>query len=576
MKRITLVLCALSLITLQSYAQSKADEANYTNGVFIVNEDWYGHQNSTVNWLSNEGEWTSRVFQKENPDHELGCTTQFGTIYGDNFYFVSKQDRDPGASVTGARFSVCDAKTMKIKKTFQYIATQNGDNNTIESIADGRSFLGVNEHKGYIGTSNGIWLFDIDNLKIGSQIEGTGNPSEDGYGKLYYAQIGNMLRKDEFVYAVHQQYGLQIINPETDQIVRTIQAPIDGDKQRGFGSIIMSKDGNIWLSVAQDQTGGGATAPYLLKLDPTTQDTTRIHIPTGINAPANSWYAWTADGFCSSKQHNRIYWNGGTNSWFSNSNIYCYDIDSNEFSQILNLTDTEWKLYGAAFRVHPVTDELYCFYYHDFIDPTHVLTRLSNKGEELQQYSMIENFWFPAMPVFPDNEPPVIAEIEKIRNNYTPFIIPLSDIVTDADNMEAAIVKSIVSISNEDILSANITNGNLSVTPKGVEGDADITIKFNSNGKVAQSTISINLSPGNPDKIDSEQVLRSAYYNDRQLYINNCDAFNFTLYNMNGQNIETFHVNSNTFSIPVNKPNGIYILKGSNGKDNIILKVIIK
>ena len=64
MKRITLVLCALSLITLQSYAQSKADEANYTNGVFIVNEDWYGHQNSTVNWLSNEGEWTYRVVQK--------------------------------------------------------------------------------------------------------------------------------------------------------------------------------------------------------------------------------------------------------------------------------------------------------------------------------------------------------------------------------------------------------------------------------------------------------------------------------------------------------------------------------
>ena len=24
---------------------------DYTEGVFVVNEDWYGHQNSTVNYL---------------------------------------------------------------------------------------------------------------------------------------------------------------------------------------------------------------------------------------------------------------------------------------------------------------------------------------------------------------------------------------------------------------------------------------------------------------------------------------------------------------------------------------------
>ena len=40
---------------------------DYTKGVFIVNEDWYGHNNSTVNFITENGEWVYRVFQKENP-----------------------------------------------------------------------------------------------------------------------------------------------------------------------------------------------------------------------------------------------------------------------------------------------------------------------------------------------------------------------------------------------------------------------------------------------------------------------------------------------------------------------------
>ena len=51
---------------------------DYTKGTFIVNEDWYGHQNSTVNFLTDEGEWVYRVVQKENPGVELGATVQYG------------------------------------------------------------------------------------------------------------------------------------------------------------------------------------------------------------------------------------------------------------------------------------------------------------------------------------------------------------------------------------------------------------------------------------------------------------------------------------------------------------------
>lgn len=485
----------------QTILSSQEEEELYVNGTFIVNEDWYGHQNSTVNWISDDGEWTYRVFQKANPGHELGCTTQYGTIYGDKFYLVSKQQMDPGASITGSRFAVCNAKTMKLIKEFEYIAT----NSDGTSIADGRSFLPVNEHKGYIGTSNGMWIYDMDNMEIGGQIEGSGNPNSSGYGQLYYAQVGTMLRKDEYVYAVHQQNGLMIIDPETDEIVRTIQAPNEDGTQRGFGSIVLSKDGNLWLSVAANQSGSGATVSYILKYDPVTQDTVRINVPEGYYSPANSWYAWTPDGFCASTQKNVLYWNGGNNSWFSNKYIFKYDIDTDTFSKYIDLDSEDWKIYGCSFRVDPVTDEAYVSLYKEFGDPTYVLRKYDSEGNVLAEYSMITNYWFPSLPVFPDNADPVVNGVGAVDvTSSDSKTVSLDGIASDEDNMTAAMVKTIKSISNESVLSAEMLNGDLVITPL-ADGTADITIQINSNGKLAECVVSVTVTGASAiDNVDAE------------------------------------------------------------------------
>jgi hypothetical protein len=396
------------------------DETDYSKGVFFVNEDWYGHQNSTVNFLSDKGDWTYHVFQKSNPGKELGCTSQFGTIYDGKFYIVSKQERDPGASVTGSRFAVCDAKTMKCLKEFQTIAIDNNG----KSIADGRSFVGVNKKKGYIGTSNGVWIYDMEKMVIEKQIEGTGNPNSSGYGQLYYGQIGTMIQTGNYVFAVHQQDGIKVIDTASDELIKTISPPeyIENDKvkSRGFGSVVQSKDGNLWISMAANTNGSGASLPYILKLNPATFQVDSIHIPVedGIEEIPNSWYAWTADPFCASTKENKIYWGGNNgNSWFKGRRIFCYDIDKNKFSKIFDFEKMSgnWILYGAGFRLHPVTDEIYCSLFHEFLDPTYEVARISNKGELLQEYSMITNYWFPAMPVFPEltNKPTGIDKAEQ-------------------------------------------------------------------------------------------------------------------------------------------------------------------
>lgn len=549
-----------------------AQTVDYTKGVFIVNEEWYGHQNATINFLTADGEWVYRAFQKENPGMELGATGQFGTIYGDKFYHVAKQAKDPGASIAGGRFTVCDAKTLKCLKQFENISID--DNGT--SNADGRSFLPVNEHKGYIGTNNGIFVYDIDKMSIEGQLKGSGNPEDAGYGSLYRGQIGTMVRVNENVYAVHQSEGILVIDAEADTLKRVISGP---DKWR-YGSIVLSKDGNLWASVA-NPSGSGQAAPFIYKIDPATCDTVRIDMPEGIYAPANSWYAWTPDCFCASKQNNFLYWNGGESSWFSNKTIYKYDIDENKFSTFIDLSNDpeNWVIYGCSFRIDPATDKAYISMYHAFGDPTYITRVYNNQGEKLNEYSMISNYWFPSLPVFPDNETPIVAAIEKqIIDSQDPFTISLKNIATDADNMEAAIVKSVTAVSNPEVLEAKIINGDLNITPKGKVGQADVNLKINSNGKLAETVVAIDITKGGGTGIENEKfIVRSAYSNAQNLFINNCENYTFTLYNSNGQVVAKFNCDENQFSTTLNDAaSGLYILKGTNGQESVTFKVILK
>ncbi len=534
-----------------------ADE-EYTDGVFIVNEDWYGHQNSTINWISNDGEWSYRIFQTANSEsgNQLGCTNQFGQIYGDRFYFIAKQDKDPGASVQGGRITVADARTMKMLYQTPLIDPSGKQ-------CDGRGYLGVDEHKGYISSSNGIWVFDTDNYEVTGQVEGSANPNgtdnrpnTDPTGSLYHGQCGSMVRVNDRVFAAHQQFGLLVIDPEQDKVVETITMEAvkdclpepDNGKEKvmpGIGSVVLAKDGSLWVSVAKDVQGTGATLPYLMRIDPSSLEVMVIEIPSGIYPPSNSWYAWTPDGFCASFQKNVLYWNGGPNSWFSNARIYKYDIDSDEVSVIVNLDKeaeeegldkySRWNIYGCSMRSHPVTDELYISLFHYFQNPNYTLRRTDSNGKTLQEYPMISNYWFPSLPVFPDLDAPVAHNpgVQAVSPTE-PTLINLAGLFSDADSMEAAIVKSIVGISNPEAFNAKMLNGNLEIVPIHVsEGSTGyVEIKGNSNGKTTTTRIELLFSTSGIGEIeDSDDPRESEYYNlqgerianpEKGVYIRRC------------------------------------------------------
>ena len=162
---------------------------DYTQGVFIVNEDWFGHRNSTTNYLTRDGKFVY------NNTTEIGATACFGAAWGNRYYIIAKQAKDGGAKVEGGRITICDANTMRIIKQIKDI---DGDN-------DGRSFCGVDEHKAYVSTSKGIYTLNLDELTVGAAVK-----NADG-GDAELGECGNMVRLGDYVYATEYGKSLRII-----------------------------------------------------------------------------------------------------------------------------------------------------------------------------------------------------------------------------------------------------------------------------------------------------------------------------------------------------------------------------
>lgn len=385
-----------------------AQEADYTRGIIWVNEDWYGHQNSTVNFLrpdDPDGDyWKYRIIQSENPGMELGCTNQYGALWNDKLFLIAKQDKDPGATITGGRITVADARTMKILHQQSLIDPSGAQ-------CDGRGFLGIDEHKGYISSSNGVWIFDLDTYTVKGQVEGSANPNAGGddkpntdpTGSLYHGQSGMMVSAAGKIFVAHQQYGLLIVDPAIDEVTEVLSMDIV-QQGAGIGSIVKSKDGFLWLSICKNLQGTGSFLNYIVRLDPESLDYEIINIPDGMYPPSNSWYAWTPDAFVASTVQNCLYWKGGSNRWFTGSKIYKFDCDTRSQTLFIDLEEegANWKLYGCAIGVHPVTDEIYMGLYHEFGTPTYITRRYSPSGEVIRDYEMIMNYWFPSLPIFPE------------------------------------------------------------------------------------------------------------------------------------------------------------------------------
>ena len=445
-------------VAVEPYEQAPVD---YTQGLFLVNEDWYGWDNGTVNFLTSDGRWVYRAFRRENPGETLGVTTQYGAIYGGRFFFVSKQASSTADASTGGRLVVADALTLKKVAAFDEIG------------GDGRAFVGVDEHTAYIGTSSGITRFDLESMSLGEEIAGTG-----GEGGLYAGQIGAMVRAGSYVFAAKQSVGVLVIDAATHTLHATIDLPT-------ISTLTLGCDGGVWA----------ADATSLVRIDVATLETRSRLLPDDCRV-SSTWGAWNAGSLCAAYRNNFLYFANEKGNQIARYHIPTDELDADFFTLPDQGRAYVQQFQGAGLRVDPRNDRLIVtatqsgYLSHYMNNWVHVVDGLS--GELLGTIELEPYYWFPALPVFPDNEAPVIALPDRLSIGREPVKISLLEAVTDADNLSASIV-SAVEVEDSSVATARISGYDLTVSGVSI-GDTRLTLTVNSNGKKATRTVDVQVT----------------------------------------------------------------------------------
>lgn len=587
---------------------------NYTNGVYVLNEDWYGHNNSTLNFWNPETETIDYLIMQmaNNYEYSLGCTSQYGQLYGDFIVITGKQDKDPGepGDMKSGRVSILHRNTLKPvgDEVHPLISVNEKD----KSDADGRGVCFVDNKKFYIGTSNGIYVFkwdeqgkiftwDSEKIIPGTEnvlITGDEVSNADGLGPLYQNQIGMMLRTQDYVFAIKQDLGVLVIDPQTDEIITIIEGC--------FSTMAQSKDGNIWVGVNYQEEGSedNLNYPYgwngdawngsqLMCIDQYTLETKKVRLDTG--GIPQSWYAWTAGTLTASETENVLYFvytdpSLGQINWFRNCVLYRFNIDAIDWNNIdLSNPDEAYAegaceeiydssfdnlyFYGGALQCNPKDGNLYASLYvgENIATQEWIYAIINSEGEMTQYQEPIKRYWYPAMFIFPDNEAPIVDGLEDItiadKNSVT---VTLADKVTDNDSRNAAIVKSVSYVADESIVKAEITKGDLVLTPLN-KGNTAVEIAFNSNGKVVTKSINVSVT-ADVNSVEMTDIKRANVFavagNIMTTGIGTPQQVE--VYNAQGALIKSTVVNNGEQIIGLAKGN-LYIVKISNQSYKIVL-----
>lgn len=434
---------------------SEPSPIKLSKGFYVANEDWFGHDYGTVNYFYSNDSIMYRVYRSANPDETLGTTTQFATIYGDNVYFMSKQDN---------RLVVADPQTMKKKAVFKEIG------------GDGRSFLGISPDKGYIGTSKGVTTFNIKDLSTGNAIEGISG------------QTGNMARIAGRAFILVQSKGVYAVNTSNDKI--------DSLLAGSFNCLTQSKDGNLWI-------GTGAN---LIKVNPYSMESETIDVSAA--SISGSWGAWNAGSLCASTQQNVLYWT-------VKNTVVKYDIDNKTLNTAFytlgkDKDGEQLAFYGAALRVNPLTDKLVLIvkrsgwgdsgsynWIHILADNGTLEKEIIVKGDNGLGSGWGTGddryFWFPTIPFFEDVHAPEILLNQIIVKPNERKAICLNDKIFDADNMSAAMIKSLPSHTTAGLFAEELKQDSLIITSFSKPGSDKLKLNVNSNGKTVEKEIRIDV-----------------------------------------------------------------------------------
>ncbi|TKG96316.1 DUF5074 domain-containing protein [Puteibacter caeruleilacunae] len=320
----------------------------YSKGIFIVNEGWFGHEPGSVNfWDRESDELVKNAYKKENPNNELGVTTQYACVYNYKLFLVSK---------VAPHLVVVNAETLK----------EIGRADLPEGAGQARGFVAIDDTKGYLSTSDGIYPVDLTNFQLGDKIEGVGG------------EVGNMLVAKEKLFAL-QSSKVEILNTTDNTVEKTVALP------NTAGGMVQDKDGIIWVGAKTN----------LVKINPSDLTEETIDLPEGISVNSSYGFAWNAGSLTYCKENNTLYF-AHSGGW-SVKSVDCYNITAGTAKQFVELSDG-YTLYGAGVYVDPVANKIYMTATKgwSFDNNRFFVYALDGTQEKTIDY---DHYWFPALMV---------------------------------------------------------------------------------------------------------------------------------------------------------------------------------
>lgn len=330
----------------------RQEEGKYQNGFYILNEGWFGTETGSVHYYAYGADTVNTwVYSKENPGSTFGTVTttlQYGAIYNNKLYMVLK---------AGGPLVVADALTLK-------------ETGRVEAVADGNgmTFVGVDNNRGLIGASDGIYPLNLNTLFVGGKIAGISGT------------VGNMLQSGDYIFAHTAVDGLVVLDVATYGIVKKpYKATI------GF---VEAKDGLIY----------GAKDSLLMSIHPQTLKLDSVKMPFRAVSP---WGAWRSVNMTASTKDNIVYIVRPGAGWGYGNKLYRYVAgDAASIHEPFITLPDEQYFYGSGVTYDHRNNELVVTTINgQFSGSTNRLLFYDATTGTLKKTVTFEGWYFPAMVV---------------------------------------------------------------------------------------------------------------------------------------------------------------------------------
>jgi hypothetical protein len=284
----------------------------YENGFFIANEGSYGNGSGTLSFYRYDTQKKEdSVYTKVNPGADMGPNTtelEFGTVYNNKIYLLVKG---------GGPLVQADAYSLKETGRIPTAASN-----------DFRALLPIDTTKALVSTGSGIFPLNLQSVTLGAAL-----PAVSG-------EVQDMVSAGSYIFVLSANDGLDILNASDLSLKKTIPGI-----QVGFAKAM---DGSIWAA-------GGANDSMLVKIDPSTLDTTNVALPFEVNSTFGFWHAGS---IVASTKENSIYL--GYNAAYTGAMaIYKYVIGtpSSVNTPFINIASGK-QTYGAGIAYNAGKDQL--------------------------------------------------------------------------------------------------------------------------------------------------------------------------------------------------------------------------